>query len=70
MAYGTLFQVPLVNVATVVAYSIGYIEGKVVATLGRSHTQQLPILLFRQMFIQVEVQGTTTCQMLYVGSAV
>ncbi len=39
VADGTLFEIPLVDMAAVVADGVGYVEGKVIAPFGGSHTQ-------------------------------
>ena len=39
VADGTLFQIPLVDVAAVVTDGVGYIEGEIVATFGGGHVE-------------------------------
>ena len=66
MTVRTLLQIALVNMPTIVTYSIGDVECKVVTTFLGSHLQQMQILLFRQVFVKVHMEGRTTCQMLDV----
>ena len=39
VADGALFQIPLVDMATIVADGIGYIEGEIIASFGGCHTE-------------------------------
>ena len=70
MAVRTLMQVALVDGSTLVAHGVGNIEREVVTAFLCCHLQQLQVLLFRQVFLQVHVQGRATRQVLDVGSTV
>lgn len=70
VAHWTLFQVAFVDMATVVADGVGYVEGEIVAPLCSRHAQQLAVLLFGQMLVQIEVQGAAASEVLDVGGTV
>ena len=56
MAMRALFQVSLVDMSTVVADGVGDVEGEVVTTLLCSDLQQVQILLFREVLVEVHVE--------------
>ena len=70
MAVGALLEVALVDGATLVADGVRNVEREVVATLLGGHLQELQILLLRQVFVKVHVQGGTTGEVLDIGTAV
>ena len=70
MAVGTFFEVPLVDVAAVVADGVGDVEGKVVAAFCGGYAQQLAVLLFGKVLVEVEVQGATAGEVLDIRGSV
>ena len=63
-----LLEVALVDIAAIVADSVGDVEGEVVASLLGCHLQQMQILLLGEVFLKVHVEGGATGKVLDVGS--
>ena len=55
-AYGALLQVMLVDMSATVAHRVGNVEGEIVATLLNGHPQQLLVLRFAQVFVQIHAE--------------
>ena len=51
VADGAFMEIPFVDMATVVADSIGNIESEIIATLGSCHPQQLAILFLGKVLV-------------------
>ena len=69
MAVRTFMQIALVDGAAVVADGVGHVEGEVVATFARCHLEQLAILLFGEMLLEIHVESRTAREVLDIGSA-
>ena len=70
MALGTLVEVALVDVAALVAYGVGDIEGEVVAALFGSNLQQVEVLLLGEVLVEVHVEGGAASEVLNIGCTV
>ena len=70
MAVGTLLEVALVDVAAVVTYGIGDVEGEVVAAFLGGDLQQVQVLLLGEVLVEVHVQGRASGEVLDIGGAV
>ena len=55
VALGALFQIALVDVTAVVTDRVRDVEGEVVATFTGGYAQQLAVLVFGKVFLQVAV---------------
>ena len=70
VAFRTRLGVALVDMPAIVADRIRDVEREIVASLLRSHAQQVAVLLPAQMFLQVHVQGRAAREVLDVFAAV
>ena len=70
MTFRAFLQVTFVYMMTVIADGVRNVEGEVVAALGSGYPEQLPVLLFTQMFFQIHVQCRASGQMFYITATV
>ena len=66
MAVGTLLQITLVDMATLVTNRIGNVESEIITAFLGSNLQQLEVLILREVLFLVHVQSRTTCKVLDV----
>ncbi len=66
----TLLEITFVDITAVVTDSVGYIEGKVVATFLGGHLEQLHVLLLGEMLLKVHMQSRSAGEVLDVGGTV
>ena len=69
MAMRALLQISLVDMSTVVADGVGDVEGEVVTPLLCSNLQQVQILLFREVLVEVHVECRTTSEVFDIWCA-
>ena len=69
VAVWTFLEESLVDMSAVVTDSVWNVECKVVASLFRSHSQQLSVLCLRQVLVEVHVQSRSAGQMFDIWRA-
>lgn len=69
VAVRTFLQIAFVYVSAVITYRVRNIEREIIAALDSGNLQQMTVLRFRQVLVQIHVQSRATGQMLNVWRA-